>query len=269
MNTTIRNWSVAAALISLMGVGGCSDDEPGVGSLTLSFQHEVDGSAIVFDDMIYENAAGNPYEVSEIQYFLSDITLLTTGGKELVISTDPFAHYIDSDIAETWQWEVSNSIPEGTYNAIKFTFGLKGEKNIPNSFPNPPESNMEWPYPMGGDEGGYHYMKMNGFWLTPEEVRTPFNLHLGVGQEYDNDGNVTAFYQNWFEVTLPASGFQMHRNEQVQARIVMNVNEWFVNPNVFDWNTYGGKIMKNQVAMNAVKENGASVFACEISVTKP
>jgi hypothetical protein len=47
----------------------------------------------------------------------------------------------------------------------------------------------------------------------------------------------------------------------------MNVNEWFANPQLFDLDVYGGKIMKNQEAMNIVKENGATVFSCHAETT--
>jgi hypothetical protein len=40
----------------------------------------------------------------------------------------------------------------------------------------------------------------------------------------------------------------------------MNVEKWWDQPNVYDHNTIGGKIMQNQNAMRMGVENGLSVF---------
>jgi hypothetical protein len=253
------------SVIALLFLSSC-EDYPVPGQLVLSFCHEVDGAGLVRDAMIYENAAGNVYEVSEIQYFLSDVVLVAADGSELLIDAGGFCHYVDTDIPESLTWEFPDPVAAGVYTELRFVFGLIGEKNIPNAFPNPPESNMVWPYPMGVDQGGYHYMKLNGFWMADEQ-RTPFNLHLGVGQTYDDNGNVVVFHQNWFEVTLPLASFRLREGEKKNIHLVMNVNEWFANPQLFDLDVYGGKIMKNQEAMNIVKENGATVFSCHAETT--
>ena len=114
---------------------------------------------------------------------------------------------------------------------------------------------MIWPYPMGGDNGGYHYMKINGFWMDTMDERHAFNLHMGVGKIVDDEGAVE-FVQNWFEVELDNSAFDLSDNETKKISIVMNVEEWFNNPNVYDHNVFGGQIMNNQEAMQSACENG-------------
>jgi len=208
--------------------------------------------------MIYTNAAGNKYEISEIQWFASDITLHRRDGDTLLLDEGQFAHYIDTDLPETNTWIISESIPTGEYEGISFTFGIKGEKNKPYMFTDPPESDMIWPINLGGDQGGYHYMKLNGFFVNEEGVRQPFNFHLGVGQETDSQGNITGFIQNWRLIELKKAAFEVEKNEKILVKIVMNVENWFRNPNLYDHNTHGGKIMQNQEAMQAGVENGQS-----------
>lgn len=251
-------------ILSILLLASCNNDadEQAPGNLAIHFLHHVNNHAVLFDQLLYTNASGNQYEVSEIQWFLSDITVVAKSGEELLLDDGGFAHYVDTDIPSTWTWALPDQIKPGNYTAIKFTFGLKGEKNIPYSFPNPPESDMIWPYTMGGDQGGYHYMKLNGFWINTGSQRTPFNAHLGVGQEYDSEGNVTAFIQNWFEVTLPESSFTLTAGETKHITLLMDVNSWFETPYAFDFNVYGGKIMKNQEAMGKIRDNGADVFSC-------
>jgi len=82
-----------------------------------------------------------------------------------------------------------------------------------------------------------------------------------VGQERDADNNITAFIQNWFEVTLPGSSFSMSSGELKNVTIRMNVEKWWESPNVYDHDVVGSKIMQNQEAMRMGVENGQHVFS--------
>lgn len=245
---------------------GCNSgsEQNGCGNLLVQFEHRVDDGSAAYDMMIYENAAGNSYEISEIQWFISDLVLLGKDGTQLQIGGDDWIHYIDTDLESTLNWAISGNIKTGEYSGVKFTFGIKGEKNVPDMFTDPPESNMIWPYHMGGDEGGYHYMKLNGFWMKDEVERTPFNFHMGVGQIYDEEKNITGFVQNWFETILPLSGFEIKDGGVSKLSIIMNIEKWFIGPHVYDHDVYGGKIMNNQEAMGKISENGYNVFSVEI-----
>ena len=238
-----------------------SEKEISSGKLIFNFEHFADGAALIFDKMNYTNTAGNTYEVSEIQWFISDITLHKSDGSKLLLGEENFAHYIDTNLSETSKFEVSNEIPVGDYSSISMTFGIKGEKNKPFMFTDPPESNMLWPINLGGDQGGYHYMKLNGFWINEDDQREPFNFHLGVGQEKDADNKITGFIQNWFKTELPSSAFSIKENETLSISIRMNVEGWWDTPNVYNHNQHGGKIMQNQEAMRMGVKNGESVFS--------
>lgn len=250
------------ALAIFFTVTSCTEDKNTAitGSLTLHFQYQVNGTPAVFNSMQYTNAAGNLYEITNIQWFISDFALIDKNGKTIYLSTDKPIHYVDTDLPETGTWKIDGISP-GEYKGITFVFGITGEKNIPNMFTDPPESNMMWPYTLGGDFGGYHYMKLNGFWKNPSGQRTPFNCHLGVGQIYDSDGNITGYVQNWFEVILPESSFTMTSGASKEAYINMNLESWFETPHVFDWNVFGGAIMNNQEAMGMIRDNGSDVFS--------
>ncbi len=235
-------------------------EKSGSGKLIVQFEHFVGDDELVFDQMNYTNAAGNEYEVTEIQYFISDLTLNKENGEKILLDKEHFAHYIDTNIPETNTWEIEDPIPSGDYKSISLTFGIKGEKNEPYMFTDPPESDMLWPTNLGGDNGGYHYMKLNGFWKNENEERTPFNFHLGVGQERDAENNIIGFVQNWIEVELPASSFVLKGDETKEITIRMDVDQWWENPNIYDHDVHGGKIMQNQEAMRMGVENVKSVF---------
>ena len=225
------------------------------GKLTIKFSFSVDNENFQQDTLKYRNAADNLYEVNEIKFFISDFTLHTSDNQSITIKDNNSIHYTDYDLPKTLTWAISDEIAVGTYKTISFRFGLSDEKNKTHYFVNPPESNMSWPDALGG---GYHYMMINGKWLK-NNILTPFNFHLGRGQQYDGE-NITGFIDNSFVVTVPASSFTMDENG-VTLTLNMNINNWFCTPEIFDFNHFGGAIMTNQTAQEVARANGQNVFS--------
>ncbi len=236
----------------------------GQGNIVFKFNHKVDNNNIIYDSLMYVNAAGNLYMVNEIQYFITDVTLFKNNGDKIVINADKDIHYVDIDIPSTLTWTVYDKIDEGSYDSINFIFGIPAHKNIPYMYVNPPESYMFWPNFLGGPNGGYHYLKLNGKWLDTNSVVTPVDFHLGVGQIYAGNvpivDSITGFVQNYFTVSLSNSSFSISDGQTKEIQIVMEVQNWFNNP-VYDHNVFGSYTMQNQIAMQAIKDNGNDVFS--------
>ena len=171
--TYFLSLSLACFLLLLTS---CGDDEIKSVAPQFVFQHNVNGSELQRGVMNYTNQAGNVYEVDELQYFISEITLTKTDGQLVKITSDSAIHYVDLDIPSTLKWNPKDMIPPGEYKSITFVFGINEAKNKTGLFVNPPERDMFWPELMGG---GYHFMKMNGKWLATGDTINPFNFHLG------------------------------------------------------------------------------------------
>jgi len=244
----------------------CKEDDPVAentsGHISFTFTHLLDGLPLEKDVMKYVNAAGNPYEINQVMYFISDVTLHKSDGTKRLISDWKDIHYVDIDIPETLKWDVYDDIPSGNYDSVSFIFGISGEKNKSFMFVNPPEVNMMWPDILGG---GYHYMMINGSWKDNENIIKSYAFHLGIGQLYKSNvievDSIYAFVQNFFSVKLPNSGFTIEENKTCSVEIIMNLESWFKTPHVYDHNYWGGAIMQNQAAMQMAKENGFDVFA--------
>ena len=76
----------------------CKDDETKnvePGKITFYFLHSVNNEPLEFDTLKYINAAGNPYLISEIQYFISDVTLYKSDGTSKVIDDWKDIHYVE------------------------------------------------------------------------------------------------------------------------------------------------------------------------------
>ena len=196
--------------------------------------------------MMYKNAAGNLYEVSDIQYFISHVVLTNAKGEQYTIVSDTGAHYVDFDVPRTLVWVPKDDIPAGVYTSISFVFGLTPELNQTGTFPNSPESSMSWPAALGG---GYHFLMLNGWWEAPDGQIKPFNLHTG---NYQAD--------NSFVITLPLSNRKVDKGLITDFVLDMNVNRWMESPEVYDFNAFGGNIMQNPTAQEMLKVNGWDVF---------
>ena len=233
----------------------------GYGDLSINIGYSVNDKPLITDSLCYTNEVGNEFMITEIQWFVSRIELQDERGdwfrldhKEVEFPfqyTTDWVFYIDTNIPESQVLEIA-PIPIGTYKTLRFVFGMNEEDNQTGLFTDPPESEMFWPDVLGG---GYHYMKLNGRFVNSEGELVPLNVHLGIGQ----NANHTEFYQNYFTVELPFD-FTVTENAENQLDLYMIVDNWFRNPNLYDFNVYGSAIMQNQAAQQALKENGKDVF---------
>jgi len=232
------------------------------GNLKIEFSHSVDNLQLVKNQMVYYNAAGNKYEVSEIKYFISDLIIYYQNNSKVLINKWKTIHYIDIDYLNSLIWEIYDDLPTGKCDSVSFIFGLNEARNISFQFVNPPEVNMFWPEILGG---GYHYLMINGKWKDENNQTNPFNFHLGIGQIYSggviNTDSIIGYVHNYFKVCLPTPKLLIENGKTSLLKINMNINSWFSTPYIYNHNYWGGNIMQNQDAMNMAKENGFDVFS--------
>lgn len=227
------------------------------GKIIFTFDHRYNHQPMVYDSLIYKNEAGNSFMINQIQYFITNVTLHKSDGSKKILNKKEFWHYIDKDITSMLTWNVSDEIPVGRYDSISFMVGFTKEVNKTGLFVNPPENNMSWPEVIGG---GYHYMKINIKYLDTTNFLQSFNFHLGIGQLRNPDSTIIGFIHNNFNVTLPASTFDIEKDKTKEIQIIMNVESWFKTPHTFDFNYWGTCIMQKQQGMKMACENGVDVF---------
>lgn len=235
------------------------------GNLAVGIDYSINGKHLITDSLCYHNEAGNEFMITEIQWFISKMELQNEKGEwvslehreanNLSATATHKIFYIDTNIPES-QTLRTDPIPVGRYKILRFTFGLDEEDNRSGVYSDPPESNMFWPEPLGG---GYHYMKLNGRFVNTEDELVPLNIHLGIGQNADH----TEFYQNYFTVEGPID-LDIAGNKENLILLNMQVDNWFRDPNLYDFNAFGSAIMQNQAAQQALKENGQDVFTWSV-----
>ena len=272
MKTLIPLLAVCSLLIT---AGSCQKDEPApappdeTGLVHVHFFHLVNEAPLELDTMKYIPDGGVQFKVTDLQYFISRITLYRHGGEPVVLSDGDSIRYIDLRLAETLDWPAAGTIAAGDYDSVAFNFGLDDKQNRSNRFPDPPERDMFWPEVLGG---GYHHMKLNSVWKNCcTNIQSPFMMHLGTGQIYSSvtpdPDSIIGFVPNWFHVCLPASSFTMATGDTLTIGIVMNIDHWFNGPpNPLDLDTLPQGIMQNQALMQQVKENGEGAFTIDFPI---
>jgi hypothetical protein len=232
------------AIASIFASSGCTDDVAS-GTLQLKLEETIGQEGITFDQMIYDAAAGHTYSAITLKYYLSRIQIKNKDGALLDLAD---VIYRDVRDGETQVFSFGE-IPNGEYTSLEFVFGLDSVMNVDGGLEGTLENiNMEWPIP--GDQG-YHYMKFEGKYDVYNEGEIhSFNIHLGA-----TEGN-----QNYFHVSLPLPPLMMNGSNW-QIQLGMDLNEWFQNPEVYDFEEYGQAIMMNQSAQEHLMGNGMTVFS--------
>lgn len=207
------------------------------------FSFSANGQPLVLNEMRYTSAAGLRYQVSQVQFFVSNIC--TSDAK--VISGKP--HYVDAEIPATQRL----AIPDGAEisDSLTFVFGIPDQENRSYMYRNPPENLMFWPDYLGG---GYHYMKTNILYQAPDGQTSAFNCHIGRGQIYNQDGEPTGYIDNSVRITVPVV-----RDSAGNIVINLNVDRIFDYPSKALFTDYRG-IMNNQPAMSMFVKNITEAF---------
>lgn len=227
------------ALGSLFFFNSCRKEKDGIGKLNIEIAHQIDGQDLKFNTMNYQCEAGYPYQITRLEYYLSAFRFTDKQGH--VYTSDKVA-YMNPNKESTLNF-VFDDIPSGDYVQMDFLIGLDSAHNISNSLDATVENqNMAWPDMMGG---GYHFMKLEGI-FQDNNNNTGFAMHLG------RNGFVTPIHLK--------KSFSVKRNRTSSLLLNMNINEWFRNPETYNFITDGAYSMGDNAAMGKLIRNGVDVF---------
>jgi hypothetical protein len=211
-----------------------------INEMVFDVSYKVDNVPLSMNNTYYVNKAGNPYNVTKLVYYISKLSFIKSDGSLIEILD---YHYIDAAIGESNKFSLKD-IPKGDYQGIAFNVGLDSIHNISGSLPvNNENNNMIWPDFMGG---GYHFMKLEGYFKDSTGDTYGYDMHLGT--------NISLvpikLYKN---ISVMEEG-------TIPIHLTMNINEWFVNPYTYDFNKDGNYIMGNVNAMKTIANNGIDIF---------
>lgn len=195
-----------------------------------------------WDTVKYVNAAGNKYAVHTVNMYISNIIMKTSDGKKY---TSNKIFYLDPLTAEKNKF-LLDSIPPGAYTEITFYLGIDGTRNKTLALPPSTDNlNMSWPDMMGG---GYHFLKLEGYYLDVLNVKQGFAVHLGKNENLPTIKLTQAMNQKYWDHKYTLS---------------FDVNEVFANPYSYNFNVDNNYTMADSLAMNKIKTNISDAFRIE------
>ena len=87
-------------LAILLALLCCGCRHTPAGHIKLNFSFVVDNDSLRLDTCLYQNAAGNLYEVNDVQFFISHVMLETTSDEVVEITDNQGVHYTDIRIPD-------------------------------------------------------------------------------------------------------------------------------------------------------------------------
>jgi hypothetical protein len=231
---------VYLSLFAAIVAWGCQkEDQEPLKELIFSFGHEVNGEKVFPDTLMHPHAGGYLYGISRLEYFISNIRLLTSKGEVWEIDG---AYYVNAFRASTHILE-SKLVPEGRYKGLAFYIGLPEALNQSGALPTTLENlNMAWPDQMGG---GYHFLKLEGKYGKEGEERHGYAFHLG---------------ENLYLVEVKVEGEFWLKEKENGLKLVMDIAEWLQNPYLIDFEKHGSHSMYDDALKQKLAANGSSVF---------
>ncbi|HEX6225613.1 MAG TPA: MbnP family protein, partial [Chryseolinea sp.] len=112
-------------LFLFLALTACEDDDDvfgGTGQLTLEFDNRV-GEENLELHADYVSTNDETFQLSKLNYYVSNIRLKTTDGKEFIVPQDS-SYFLIMEDHEASQRVTLKNIPSGDYNEISFTIGV-------------------------------------------------------------------------------------------------------------------------------------------------
>ena len=212
----------------------CSSDQSGGSSdgITVRIVHQVAGTPLEIDQLIYTNAAANPYSVTKFEYLISDLRLSNgVSGAELDLAQTLYGNAVDQGNSEhSFEFQT----PE-EFDTLSFFWGVPDARNITGVLP-PQYDGMHWPSPFGG---GYHAMRFEGSWSNATPGDSSYVLHAG---NLRRCSNLMETYEDCLapaypidetgmaEISLPVTTVTTGSGRHWTLVIVVDIQEWMNDP---------------------------------------
>ena len=219
-------------LLLLLLATACSDSsESGgnaMGALELRIRVQSEGESIVYNEVRYENTAGNLYSVTEFNFLMTQLTLSGSGGT-VVLSEALGGQSPDPTVTYTF-----DDVPVGDFDSLRFQWGAAGGQNedgaLPQGIIDP------WPSMLGG---GYHAMQLEGNWDDGSPEGKAYVMHAGhlrrcsdpSVMNYEDCAEADRINQTGMAgVSLSGFSASVAPNETTTLELIIDVNGWMADP---------------------------------------
>lgn len=164
-------------------------EQPPTGKVSVHLEHKVNDEDLVLRHTVYSNAWGEPFNVEELKYFVSNFKFIQEDGTEYVVPQDSCYFLVDVKKPETLSLDLP--VAPGTYMRMEFIIGVDSLRSTMDIDRRTgvldPASGMDdgmyW-----GWNSGYIFFKMEGLSevAPPDGLGQPrYRYHIGGFGGYD------------------------------------------------------------------------------------
>lgn len=150
-------------------------------SLSVRFENFVGDLPVSLHNANYKNAAGEDFNITLLQYFVSNIQLIKSDGSVFTVPQDD-SYFLIKEAETKTKTITLKDIPNGKYTGIKFVIGVDSARNAADiayrkgclDVANEAKS-MYWAW-----NSGYIFVKMEGTSPQSTEENNIFLYHIGL-----------------------------------------------------------------------------------------
>lgn len=187
MHSLITRFYSPALLVTalfLLGTLSCckkdDDPQPTTNDLTLHFEHEAPNGDHFALNTTYTNAAGNPYQISTLKYFVSNVKLTKADG---TVWSEPDSYHLLSIVSGTGVTPDIDltKVPVGDYTKVSYGIGVDSVANSRLDHAQQlgdlvQTSDMFWTWATG-----FKFLKVEGRQMTADAVKPVILVHTAQG----------------------------------------------------------------------------------------
>ena len=204
-----------------------------MGTVELRLSVQSGGAPLVYNDIRYQNEAGNFYSVTKFNFLMTEIAI--SGGGGAVPLAEAIGGQFPDPGTESYTFE---NVPVGDFDTLLFEWGAAGGLNEDGALPL--GIIAPWP-PMWG--GGYHAMQFEGNWnQDADPIGQAFVMHSGhlrrcrnAMTPYSECDEADRINQTGM-ASVSVAGFDpiaVRPNETTTVELIIDVNGWMASP-VYD-----------------------------------
>lgn len=219
--------TIFAVFLLVTIVSSCSKENPNatavpfceipvMGSIKIDFTNMVGADTLELLTQNYLNANGDTFNVSTLNYYISNIQLTSTD--DVVYSDYESYHLIKASDPSSLNFTLNGFLPI-SYKAITFTIGVDSLRNVSGAQTGAldPVHNMFWSW-----SSGYIFTKLEG--TSPQSPTGNIAFHIaGFSGGYNALRTVTLNFPTNANVTQTTTP---------TVRIKTDIAEWFMNPSI-------------------------------------
>jgi len=215
------------------------------GSLEVRVANNVDGQAITLGAMNYTNAAGNPYRIDLLKYYMTNFTLVKADNSE-----KNYKNYnlIDESDAASKTFTI-DSVDNGEYTAIKFYLGVDPDRNHTGVQDGAldPIHGMIWSW-----NTGYIFFKHEGIFKDNTNTDKSLLYHYGTDKAMA-------------VVTMPVTKFEVKGNKRI-VYVKFNLNRLYASRTQVDFNVdnlHQSTSASDATWINTLRDNFPGAFSVD------